>query len=91
MTEQNTPSAPVEETTTAAERHQQPEPEIRREKKSGPILGAIAIALAIALGAGLYYHGHQQAQLQEAANIALQEQLAELKQSQLQEKQQLES
>ncbi|VEB08925.1 uroporphyrinogen III C-methyltransferase [Yersinia enterocolitica subsp. enterocolitica] len=66
MTEQNTPSAPVEETTTAAERHQQPEPEIRREKKSGPILGAIAIALAIALGAGLYYHGHQQAQLQEA-------------------------
>ncbi|MFA9207448.1 MAG: uroporphyrinogen-III C-methyltransferase, partial [Yersinia sp. (in: enterobacteria)] len=53
MTEQNTPSAPVEETTTAVERHQQPEPEGRREKRTGPILGAIAIALAIALGAGL--------------------------------------
>ncbi|WP_145605711.1 uroporphyrinogen-III C-methyltransferase [Yersinia intermedia] len=91
MTEQNTPSAPVEETTTAVERHQQPEPEGRREKRTGPILGAIAIALAIALGAGLYYHGQQQAQLQDVANIALQEQLAELKQSQLQEKQQLES
>ncbi|CNJ90955.1 uroporphyrinogen III C-methyltransferase [Yersinia aldovae] len=91
MTEQNTPSAPVEETTTAVERHQQPEPKGHRGKRTGPILGAIAIALAIALGAGLYYHGHQQAQLQNAANIALQEQLAALKQSQLQEKQQLES
>ncbi|WP_145572710.1 uroporphyrinogen-III C-methyltransferase [Yersinia mollaretii] len=91
MTEQNTPSAPVEETTTAVERHQQPAPENRRGKQTGPILGAIAIALAIALGAGLYYYGQQQAQSQDAATLALQEQLAELKQSQLQEKQQLES
>lgn len=91
MTEQNTPSAPVEETTTAVERHQQPTPENRRGKQTGPILGAIAIALAIALGAGLYYYGQQQAQSQDAATLALQEQLAELKQSQLQEKQQLES
>lgn len=91
MTEQNTPSAPVEETTTAVERHQQPAPEERREKRTGPILGTIAIALAIALGAGLYYYGQQRAQLQDAATLALQEQLAELKQSQLQEKQQLES
>ncbi|CQD39921.1 uroporphyrinogen-III C-methyltransferase [Yersinia mollaretii] len=91
MTEQNTPSAPVEETATAVERHQQPAPENRRGKQTGPILGAIAIALAIALGAGLYYYGQQQAQSQDAATLALQEQLAELKQSQLQEKQQLES
>lgn len=91
MTEQNTPSAPVEETTTAVERHQQPAPEDRRGKQTGPILGAIAIALAIALGAGLYYYGQQQAQSQDAATLALQAQLAELKQSQLQEKQQLES
>ncbi|MDN0112046.1 uroporphyrinogen-III C-methyltransferase [Yersinia mollaretii] len=91
MTEQNTPSAPVEETATAVERHQQPTPENRRGKQTGPILGAIAIALAIALGAGLYYYGQQQAQSQDAATLALQEQLAELKQSQLQEKQQLES
>jgi uroporphyrin-III C-methyltransferase len=91
MMEQNTPSAPVEETTTAVERHQQPEPEGYREKRTGPILGTIAIALAIVLGAGLYYHGHQQAQLQDAATNALQEQLVKLKQSQLQEKQQLES
>lgn len=47
--------------------------------------------MAIALGAGLYYYGHQQAQLQDAATLSLQEQLAELKQSQLQEKQQFES
>ncbi|KJG82967.1 uroporphyrinogen-III C-methyltransferase [Yersinia pestis] len=91
MTEQNTPSAPVEEPTTAVERPQQPEPKDHREKRTGPILGVIAIALVIALGAGLYYHGQQQAQLQSAENIALQEQLVALKQTLLQEKQQLES
>ncbi len=85
MTEQNTPSAPVEEPTTAVERPQQPEPKGHREKRTGPILGVIAIALVIALGAGLYYHGQQQAQLQSAENIALQEQLVALKQTLLQE------
>ncbi len=91
MTEQNIPSASVEEATTAVEKRQQPEPEGRREKRTGPILGAIAIALAIAVSAGLYYQGHQQAKLQDAANSALQEQLAELKQNQLHEKQQVKS
>lgn len=91
MTEQNIPSASVEEATTAVEKRQQPEPEGRREKRTGPILGAIAIALAIVLSAGLYYQGHQQAKLQDAASSALQEQLAELKQSQLHEKQQVKS
>ncbi|MEY4474715.1 MAG: hypothetical protein RL248_482 [Pseudomonadota bacterium] len=91
MTEQNIPSASVEEATTAVEKRQQPEPEGRREKRTGPILGAIAIALAIALSAGLYYQGHQQAKLQDAASSALQEQLAELKQNQLHEKQQVKS
>ncbi|MGL4486032.1 MAG: uroporphyrinogen-III C-methyltransferase [Yersinia sp. (in: enterobacteria)] len=91
MTEQNIPSASVEEATTAVEKRQQPEPEGRREKRTGPILGAIAIALAIALSAGLYYQGHQQAKLQDAASSALQEQLAELKQNQLHEKQHVKS
>jgi uroporphyrin-3 C-methyltransferase len=91
MTEQNIPSASVEEATTAVEKRQQPEPEGRREKRTGPILGAIAIALAIALSAGLYYQGQQQAKLQDAASSALQEQLAELKQNQLHEKKQVKS
>lgn len=91
MTEQNTPSAPVEEPTTAVDRPQQPEPKGHRETRTGPILGAVAIALVIALGAGLYYHGQQQAKLQNAENITLQEQLVALQQSLLREKQQLES
>ncbi|MFI0489679.1 MAG: uroporphyrinogen-III C-methyltransferase [Yersinia sp. (in: enterobacteria)] len=91
MTEQNIPSASVEEATTAVEKRQQPEPEGSREKRTGPILGAIAIALAIGLSAGLYYQGQQQAKLQDAASSALQEQLAELKQNQLHEKQQVKS
>ncbi|ELR63223.1 Uroporphyrinogen-III methyltransferase [Photobacterium marinum] len=52
------------------------------EKKSGSKTGAIAIALVIALGAGLYYHGHQQTQTQNAQMAALKQQLAGM-QSQL--------
>lgn len=53
------------------------------------MLGAIAIVLVIALGAGIYYYGHQQAQANVAANEALQDQLAALKNSQQQDKQQI--
>ncbi|ANI29665.1 uroporphyrin-III methyltransferase [Yersinia entomophaga] len=91
MTEHTTPSAPVEETTTAVERPQQPEAETPKDKRSGPILGAVAIAIAIILSAGLYYQGHQQKQQLVAANQALQDQLAALKTSQTQEKQRLEA
>ncbi|MEZ8096032.1 uroporphyrinogen-III C-methyltransferase [Photobacterium swingsii] len=49
------------------------------EKKSGSKTGAIAIALVIALGAGLYYHGHQQTQTQNAQMAALQQQLTSMK------------
>ncbi|HGM6839469.1 TPA: uroporphyrinogen-III C-methyltransferase [Serratia marcescens] len=74
MTEQNTPSAPVEEPTTAVESSQQPAAASRKGKNTGPVLGAIAIVLVIALGAGGYYHTHKQAQQLIAANQALQQQ-----------------
>ncbi|HEJ9095897.1 uroporphyrinogen-III C-methyltransferase [Serratia odorifera] len=90
MTEQNTPSAPVEEPARAVESPQQPEADSRKGKNSGPLLGAIAIVLVIALGAGGYYHTHQQAQALIAANQTLQQQLSALKQSQQQEKNALE-
>ncbi|VEI62245.1 Putative uroporphyrinogen-III C-methyltransferase [Serratia fonticola] len=90
MTEQNTPSAAVEESNPAVESPQQPAADHRKGKNTGPVLGAIAIVLVIALGAGGYYHTHQQAQTLIAANQALQQQLAELKQSQQQEKSALE-
>ncbi|MGF6192370.1 uroporphyrinogen-III C-methyltransferase [Serratia sp. 2723] len=90
MTEQNTPSAAVEEPTPAVESPQQPAADHRKGKNTGPVLGTIAIVLVIALGAGGYYHTHQQAQTLIAANQAFQQQLAELKQSQQQEKSALE-
>lgn len=90
MTEQNTPSAAVEESNPAVESPQKPAADNRKGKNTGPVLGAIAIVLVIALGAGGYYHTHQQAQTLIAANQALQQQLAELKQSQQQEKSALE-
>ncbi|QHA87111.1 uroporphyrinogen-III C-methyltransferase [Serratia rhizosphaerae] len=90
MTEQNTPSAPVEESNQAVESPQQPETGSRKSKNSGPVLGAIAIVLVIALAAGGYYHTHRQAQQLIAANQSLQQQLADLKQSQQQEKSALE-
>ncbi|MFI8416159.1 uroporphyrinogen-III C-methyltransferase [Serratia sp. NPDC078593] len=93
MTEQNTPSASVEESNHAAESPQQPAAESRKSKGShtGPVLGAIAIVLVIALGAGGYYHTHQQAQTLIAANQSLQQQMSDLKQSQQQEKNALEA
>ncbi|RYM66721.1 uroporphyrinogen-III C-methyltransferase [Serratia liquefaciens] len=90
MTEQNTPSAPVEEPTSAVESPQQPDAEKRKGKNTGPVLGAIAIVLVIALAAGGYYHTHRQAQQLIAANQTLQQQLETLKQSQQQERSALE-
>ncbi len=95
MTEQKNPSAKVDETRIAVESPQQPEnasrETVQKEKRTGPVLGAIAIVLVIALGASIYYHQHQQAQAEVAANEALQDQLAAMKNSQLQEKQQFET
>ncbi|AGQ29006.1 MULTISPECIES: uroporphyrinogen-III C-methyltransferase [Serratia] len=90
MTEQNTPSAPVEEPTSAVESPQQPDAEKRKGKNTGPVLGAIAIVLVIALAAGGYYHTHRQAQQLIAANQTLQQQLEALKQNQQQERSALE-
>ncbi|MCW6569056.1 uroporphyrinogen-III C-methyltransferase [Yersinia ruckeri] len=91
MTEHTTPSAPVDETTTAVERPQQPVAKTPKNKGTGPILGTVAIAIAILLSGGLYYQGHQQNQQLQAVNQALQEQIAALKQSQSQEQQRLET
>ncbi|WAT08089.1 uroporphyrinogen-III C-methyltransferase [Rouxiella badensis] len=95
MTEQKNPSAKVDETYTAVESPQQPDTAsretVQKERRTGPVLGAIAIVLVIALGAGIYYHGHQQAQAEASANEALRAQLAELKNSQQQDKQQIDS
>ncbi|MGO2568392.1 MAG: uroporphyrinogen-III C-methyltransferase [Serratia proteamaculans] len=90
MTEQNTPSAPVEEPTPVADSPKLPDADKRKGKNTGPVLGAIAIVLVIALGAGGYYHTHQQAQQLIAANQTLQQQLEALKQSQQQERSALE-
>ncbi|OAN19165.1 heme biosynthesis operon protein HemX [Photobacterium jeanii] len=56
------------------------QPTAPAEKKSGSKTGAIAIALVIALGAGLYYHGHQQTQAQNAQMAQLNDQIAAMKQ-----------
>ncbi|CAI1066583.1 uroporphyrinogen-III C-methyltransferase [Serratia quinivorans] len=90
MTEQNTPSAPVEEPTPVADSPKPPDADPRKGKNTGPVLGAIAIVLVIALGAAGYYHTHRQAQQLIAANQNLQQQLEALKQSQQQEKNVLE-
>ncbi|WP_329910471.1 uroporphyrinogen-III C-methyltransferase [Serratia quinivorans] len=90
MTEQNTPSAPVEEPTPVADSPKPPDANQRKGKNTGPVLGAIAIVLVIALGAGGYYHTHRQAQQLISANQNLQQQLEALKQSQQQEKNALE-
>jgi uroporphyrin-3 C-methyltransferase len=91
MTEQNTPSAPVEEPTLAVKSPQQPDAEHRKGKSTAPVLGAIAIVLVIALGVGGYYHTQQQAQALNAANQALVQQLTELRQNQQQGKNALEA
>jgi len=93
MTEQKNPSVELDKQDIAVESPQQPDAAPRetvpREKRTGPVLGAIAIVLVIALGVGVYYHGHQQAKADIATNEALQAQLAELKNSQSQDKQQI--
>ncbi len=95
MTEQKNPSAKVDDNHIAVESPQQPEiasrESVQKEKRTGPILGAVAIVLVIALGVGIYYHGHQQAQAEIAANQALQDQLAALKSSQQQDQQRIDS
>ncbi|QUJ67423.1 uroporphyrinogen-III C-methyltransferase [Photobacterium sp. GJ3] len=48
-------------------------------KSGGGKTGIVAIALVILLGAGLYYHGHQQNQAQQAQLATLQQQLSDMK------------
>ncbi|MCH5049109.1 uroporphyrinogen-III C-methyltransferase [Pectobacterium aquaticum] len=88
MTEHNTPTAPSDEVAERVEPvHQQQDP-APQPKRSGAVLGAIAIVIALAIGAGLYYHGHQQAQKETAALQRLEAQLNTLQQRHKQEQQQ---
>lgn len=50
--------------------------------KAGVITGAVAILLTLGLGAGLYYHSHQQNQLQQQVLSKLQAQLQDQKDTQ---------
>ncbi|NIG62879.1 MAG: uroporphyrinogen-III C-methyltransferase [Serratia symbiotica] len=79
MTEQNTPSTPVEEPTPAAENLQQPDADRCKGKNTSTMLGSISIMLVIALGAGGYYYTRQQAKLFLSTNHAMQQQLDMLK------------
>ncbi|MTD29264.1 uroporphyrinogen-III C-methyltransferase [Erwinia sorbitola] len=89
MTEHKDSSAMVEETTPAGETSTlKPQPP-RKVKNSGAVLGAVAIAIALAMGAGLYMYGNHQIQQQAAANKALAEQLSNLQQSSISDKQSL--
>ncbi|ELV7527097.1 uroporphyrinogen-III C-methyltransferase [Edwardsiella ictaluri] len=98
MTEPTTPpdkAAAAETATKQAQplerAHKQDKQLVKKSAASGPALGAIAIVLVIALGAGLYYHGHQQAQMQQATEQSLQEQLSALHTAQAQEKLRMEA
>ncbi|MFC3393505.1 uroporphyrinogen-III C-methyltransferase [Brenneria rubrifaciens] len=81
MTEHNTPTAPSEEVAERVEpAHQPQEPEPQPARRTGILLGAIAIVIALALSGGLYYYGHQQAQQETAAIQRLESQLLSLQQ-----------
>lgn len=88
MTEQNTSSAIVEETTPAAETPLQAEPVTKKNRSgiAGIALGAIAIAIALALGGGLYSYGKHQVSTQTATSDALANQLISLQKQQEEQK-----
>nr|WP_113866028.1 uroporphyrinogen-III C-methyltransferase [Brenneria salicis]NMN90163.1 uroporphyrin-3 C-methyltransferase [Brenneria salicis ATCC 15712 = DSM 30166]RBP63216.1 uroporphyrin-3 C-methyltransferase [Brenneria salicis ATCC 15712 = DSM 30166]RLM30887.1 uroporphyrinogen-III C-methyltransferase [Brenneria salicis ATCC 15712 = DSM 30166] len=89
MTEHNTPTAPSEEVTERADpAHQPQDPAPQPAKRTGALLGAIAIIIALALSGGLYYYSQQQAQQTSAAIVRLESRLSSLQQEQQQERQQ---
>ncbi len=93
MTEQNTSSAIVEETTPAAETPSHAEPVTKKNRSgiAGIALGAIAIAIALALGGGLYSYGKHQASTQTATSDALANQLIALQKQQEEQKSEFEA
>ncbi|MCG8709766.1 uroporphyrinogen-III C-methyltransferase [Brenneria sp. 4F2] len=80
MTERNTPTPPSEEVAERVEPAHQPEPKSQPSKRSGVLLGAIAIIIALALSGGLYYYTHQQEQQEAAAIQGLESRLNALQQ-----------
>lgn len=93
MTEQNTSSAIVEETTPSAETPSHSEPMTKKNRSgiAGIALGAIAIAIALALGGGLYSYGKHQASTQTATSDALANQLIALQKQQEEQKSEFEA
>lgn len=91
MTEPTTPPDKAAAAEPLERAHKQDKQIVKKSAAGGPALGAIAIVLVIALGAGLYYHGHQQAQMQQATEQNLQEQLSALHTAQAQEKLRMEA
>ncbi|RLM18961.1 uroporphyrinogen-III C-methyltransferase [Brenneria alni] len=89
MTEHNTPVTPSEEVAERVEpAHQQQEPVSQPVKRSGILLGVIAIVIALVLSGGLYYYFHLQAKYDSAAITRLESQLSTLQQQHKQEQQQ---
>lgn len=91
MTEQEKPSAVVEETRETVDTTPQP---VTAEKKSNNstamVLSAVAIAIALAAGIGLYGWGKQQAASQVSASDALANQVTALQKAQASQKEELE-
>ncbi|MEA9444906.1 uroporphyrinogen-III C-methyltransferase [Candidatus Fukatsuia symbiotica] len=95
MTEQNTQSIPIEGTTTVKEKVPKKEQQsITREKRSGSLnlllLGTVIIVLVSTLSTGLYFYQQQQFQQQHVTNQSLRQELTQLKQSQAEDRKQLE-
>lgn len=88
MTENNTPSVTVAETTTAVERQRQPDTKQLKEKHTNLWSNVVIIGLVILLSGGLFYNQHQQHLQLQTTNKMLQEQLTALAKSQSLEKNQ---
>jgi uroporphyrin-3 C-methyltransferase len=96
MTEQEKPSAVVEETRETVDTTPQPEttentPQKRGANKTSLALSAIAIAIALAAGVGLYGLVKQQTTNQTATNDALVSQVTALQKTQETQKTELEA
>ncbi|WP_345829781.1 uroporphyrinogen-III C-methyltransferase [Erwinia sp. HDF1-3R] len=89
MTEHKDPSASLEETTPAVEPSLAESKTPHKSKNTGTALAVVAIAIALAVGGGLYFNGKHQAQQQAAASKALADQLSQLQQQAVSDKQTL--
>ncbi|WP_158781962.1 uroporphyrinogen-III C-methyltransferase [Pantoea sp. BAV 3049] len=89
MTEQKDSSAMVDETTPAVESSSPEQQPGRKSRNTATALAVLAIAIALASGVGLYINGKHQTDQLTAANQALANQLSELQQQSVGDKQTL--